>query len=153
MASVKNTAMSKSKNLPDAAKSVKDILEAIEGEQTRVDSEVLVALMKRISGKVPKIWNVGTVGFDTYHYKYESGREGDCHVLGFYPRPGKITIYLMDGASRYTELLAKLGKHTTSKACIYLKRLSDVDMGVLEEILRQSYTYVKGLDGKMHRML
>jgi hypothetical protein len=139
------------KNVPVQA-SVKDIVTALEDEQSKSDSMALVALMKRISGKTPKVWNVGTIGFDTYHYKYESGREGDCHVLGFYPRKGKFTIYLMDGTGRYASLLKKLGKHTTSKACLYFKRLSDIQLPVLEEVLRQSYAYIKSQDGRMHRM-
>jgi hypothetical protein len=139
------------KNVPVQA-SVKDIVTALEDEQSKSDSMALVALMKRISGKMPKVWNVGTIGFDTYHYKYESGREGDCHVLGFYPRKGKFTIYLMDGTARHAALLEKLGKHTTSMACVYFKRLSDIQLPVLEKILQESYKYVKSLDGKMHRM-
>jgi hypothetical protein len=139
------------KNAP-AAPSVKDVLASIEDESAKADSLVLIDLMTRISGQKPKIWNVGTLGFDTYHYKYESGREGDCHVLGFYPRKDKFTIYLMDGTGRYSELLGKLGKHKTSKACLYFKRLGDIQLPILEEILRQSYSYIKSQDGNMHRM-
>src|SRR5215217_8272679 len=105
------------KNIPEPSKSVQDVLASMQEESVRADTLVLLELMKRISGHEPKLWNVGTLGFDSYHYKYESGREGDCHVLGFYPRKGKLTFYLMDGTSRYVDLLAKLGKHTTSKAC------------------------------------
>jgi hypothetical protein len=138
--------------LKPAAPSYKDVIASIEDDQAKADTLILVALMKRISGKAPKIWNVGTIGFDTYHYKYESGREGDCHVLGFYSRKDKFTIYLMDGTARYTELLAKLGKHKTSMACLYFKRLSDIQMPILEQILQQSYDYLKFQDGQMHRM-
>ena len=87
---------------------------SLDDEQTVQDSQVLIEMMQRISGHEPKMWNVGTIGFDTYHYKYDSGREGDGHVIGFYPRKGKITVYLMDGTARYSELLAKLGRHTTT---------------------------------------
>ena len=139
-------------NVPDSSKSVKDALELLDDEQAQADSKALVTLMKRISGKTPKLWNVGTIGFDTYHYKYESGREGDCHILGFYPRKDKFTIYLMDGTSRHSDLLAKLGKHKTSMACLYFKRLSDIQMPILEKILQQSYDYIKSQDGHMHRM-
>ena len=76
---------------------VKDCIASLDDEQTVKDSLVLMEMMQRISGHEPKMWNVGTIGFDTYHYKYDSGREGDGHVIGFYPRKGKITIYLMDG--------------------------------------------------------
>jgi hypothetical protein len=137
------------KNVPDSTKSVKDVLALLEDEQSEADTKALVALMKRITGKTPKIWNVATIGFDTYHYKYESGREGDCAVLSFYPRKGKCTIYLMDGTARHSDLLEKLGKHTTSRVCLYFKRLSDLELPVLEKILTQSYSYIKSQDGKM----
>src|SRR6188474_3741927 len=112
-------------------------------EQTAKDSEALIDLMQRISGKEPKLWNVGTIGFGTYHYKYDSGREGDGHTIGFYPRRGKLTIYLMDGTSRHSDLLAKLGKHSTTGYCLYIKRLSDVDLSVLERIVQASYEFVE----------
>ena len=140
------------KNIPDAAKPVKYVIDSIDDEQTKADSKSLAVLMKKISGKVPKVWNQATIGFDTYHYKYESGREGDCHILGFYPRKDKFTIYLMDGTSRHSDLLAKLGKHKTSKACLYFKHLSDIELPILEKILQQSYDYIKSQDGHMHRM-
>ena len=140
------------KNTPQAGKTVKDYLATIDDAQTVEDSLALIEIMQRISGCEPTIWIVGTIGFDTYHYKYDSGREGDCHVIGFYPRKNKLTFYLMDGTTTYAELLAKLGKHTTSKACIYIKRLSDIDLSVLEQILQKSYDYLKSQDGQMHRM-
>jgi len=129
----------------DAAKndkSVKNYIASLD-EQTVEDSQVLVEMMQRISGQEPELWNVGTIGFDTYHYKYDSGREGDGLVIGFYPRKGKITVYLMDGTARYSELLAKLGKHTTTGYCIYIKQLGDVELPILEQILQKSYDYIK----------
>lgn len=128
------------------------MLEATSDESTLADSKVLTALMKKTTGKTPKIWNQTTIGFDSYHFKYESGREGDSHILAFNPRKGKFTIYLMDGCVRYAPLLEKLGKHTTSRVCLYFKRLSDLNLDVLEQILRASYENVKSLDGKMQRV-
>ncbi len=116
------------------------------------DTRVLIDLMTRISGHEPRMWNVGTIGFDSYHYKYASGREGDCQVLGFYPRKGKITVYLMDGTARHADLLAGLGKHTTSRVCVYLKALNDIDLVVLERILRDSYRFLKAHDGQVQRV-
>ena len=133
--------------------SVKDFIASLDDEQTVRDCLVLIEMMQRISGHKPKMWNVGTIGFDTYHYKYDSGREGDCQTIGFYPRKGKITIYLMDGTVRYSKLLARLGKHTTSRVCVYLKRLSDIQLPVLEQIVQQSYEYIKSQDGHMHPAL
>lgn len=134
--------------------SVRDYLASLD-EQTRKDSEVLVEMMHRISGHEPKLWNVGTIGFDTYHYKYDSGREGDGLVIGFYPRKNKITVYLMDGTARYSELLAKLGKHTTTGYCLYIKRLNEIDMTVLEQVVEQSYKYIKlkSKDGPIDKIL
>ena len=133
--------------------SVKDYIASLNDEQTAKESQVLIEMMQRISGHEPKMWNVGTIGFDTYHYKYDSGREGDGHVIGFYPRKGKITIYLMDGTVRYSELLAALGKHTTTGYCLYIKRLSDIELPILEQIVQQSYEYVKSQDGQIHQVL
>jgi hypothetical protein len=133
-------------------KSVKDYLASLD-EQTGKDSRVLLELMERITGHKPKKWNVGTIGFDTYHYKYDSGREGDAHVIGFYPRKGKITVYLMDGTARYAELLARLGKHTKTGYCVYIKRLNDIELPILEQIVQQSYENVKSQDGKINQIL
>jgi hypothetical protein len=140
------------KKTPPNDSPVKDYIASLD-EQTTKDSEVLIAMMQRISKSEPKIWNAGTIGFDTYHYKYDSGREGDGHVIGFYPRKGKMTVYLMDGTARYAELLAKLGKHTTTGYCVYIKRLSDIELPILEQILQKSYEYIKSLDGHIHHIL
>ena len=131
---------------------VKDYIASLD-EQTVKDTHVLIEMMQRISGHKPKKWNAGTLGFDTYHYKYDSGREGDGHVIGFYPRKGKITVYLMDGTARHSELLARLGKHTTTGYCVYIKRLSDIDLPILEQIVQQSYAYIKSLGGHINRVL
>lgn len=123
--------------------SVKSYLASLNDEQTIQDTQVLIKMMQRISGQEPKLWNVGTIGFDTYHYKYDSGREGDNFIIGFYPRKNKLTVYVMDGTARYPELLAKLGKHTTTGYCVYIKRLSDVELSILEQLVQQSYDYIK----------
>src|SRR6185437_2921380 len=138
-----------------ANSSVEDFMASIAEEKTLSDSRVLREMMQRISRHEPKLWNVGTLGFDKYDYKYDSGREGDSFIIGFYPRKGKTTIYLMDGTARYAGLLAKLGKHTITGYCIYIKRLSDVDSQVLEQIVRQSYDYIKSMSkaGPVNRIL
>lgn len=134
--------------------SVKEYIASLDG-QVANDAEVLVEMMQRISGHEPELWNTGTIGFDTYHYKYDSGREGDGLVIGFYPRKGKITIYLMDGTVRCSELLAKLGKHTTTGYCVNIKQLSDVSLPVLEKILKKSFENIKSKskDGPIDRIL
>lgn len=132
--------------------SVKEFVASLD-EQTLKDSNALIKIMQGISGSKPKLWNVGTIGFDSYHYKYDSGREGDSFVIGFYPRKGKITVYLMDGTSRYSELLAKLGKHTMTGYCVYIKQLSDVELPILEQILQKSYENIKSQDGHINQIL
>jgi hypothetical protein len=114
-------------------------------DATAADTHVLIDLMQRISGAEPKLWNQGTIGFGTYHYKYGTGREGDALVIGFYPRKNKITVYVMDGTHRYSDLLAKLGKHAITGYCLYIKQLADVDLSVLEQILRESNAYITAL--------
>ena len=133
-------------------RSVKDFISSLD-EQTAKDALVLLEMMQRISGHEPRLWNVGTLGFDTYHYRYDSGREGDGHVIGFYPRRGKITVYLMDGTARYSGLLSRLGRHTTTGYCLYIKRLSDVELPVLEQIVKQSYEHIKSREGDIHQIL
>ena len=133
---------------------VEEYIASIGDEQTIKDTRVLVDMFQRISGEEPQLWGIGTIGFGMYHYKYESGREGDAHTISFYPRKGKTTVYLMDGTARYAEQLARLGKYTSStRVCVYIKRLSDIDLSVLEQIVRESYEYVSSLDGHMHRAL
>jgi hypothetical protein len=135
-------------------RSVADYVASLD-EQVAEDSRVLIEMMQRISGHEPQLWNAGTIGFDVYHYKYSSGREGDGLVIGFYPRKGKITVYLMDGTARSSELLAKLGNHSITGYCIYIKRLSDVNLQVLEQIIRKSYAYIKSKskDGPVTQIL
>ena len=136
-------------------RSVDRYIASLDDEQTVKDSETLIEMMQRISGHEPTLWNVGTIGFGTYHYKYDSGREGDGHTIGFYPRKGKLTIYLMDGTARHSELLAKLGKHSTTGYCVYIRRLSDVELPVLERIVQESYEFVesKSQDGPIRQIL
>lgn len=146
---IKSTRSLAPKNVPAKA-SVKDVLAALD-DVTKADATTLADMMQRISGQKPNIWNISTFGFDTYHYKYDSGREGDCHALGFNARKGKFTVYLMDETSRHEALLGRLGKHTTSQACLYFKRLSDLDLTILENILAASYKHIKALNGRMRR--
>ena len=134
---------------------VTDYLASLGDAQTVEDSQVLLEMMRRISDHEPRLWNVGTIGFDSYHFKYDSGREGDSQVIGFYPRKNKLTIYLMDGTARYAESLATLGKHTTTGYCLYIRRLSDVELSVLKQIVQQSYEFIKAKsqDGPIDRIL
>ncbi len=98
------------------------------------------------------MWGPSIVGFDRYHYRYESGREGDVGAIGFSPRKSNLTIYLGDGTSKYKKLLSKLGPHKTGKVCLYIKHLSDINIKVLEELVRASYQYVMSHKIDMHKV-
>lgn len=147
----KTTVSPKNKSTQSTA-SVKEFIDSLD-EQTLTYSKALIEIMQRVSGYKPKLWNVGTIGFDAYHYKYDSGREGDNFIIGFYPRKGKITLYLMDGTARYSDLLTKLGRHTTTGYCVYIKHLSDVELPMLEQIIRKSYENIKSQDGHINQIL
>jgi hypothetical protein len=112
---------------------------AIEDDRKREDSRALVALMKKVTGEEPAMWGPSIVGFGDLHYKYESGREGDWFKVGFSPRKQNLTPYVTDYIRADDPLLARLGKFTTGKACIYVKRLDDIDTGVLENLVKRSY--------------
>ncbi len=119
--------------------SVESYLSSIEGESRRKDCEVLTKLMSKVTKQEPKMWGTSIVGFGSYHYKYESGREGDAPLAGFSSRKGDITLYLASGFPGQEELLAKLGKHKTGKGCLYIRKLSDVDLKTLEQLIVESH--------------
>ena len=118
--------------------SVESFVASIADESRRQDSRALLELMSEVTGESPRMWGENIVGFGSYHYRYESGREGDWFLAGFSPRKQNLTVYLMSGFDGYGQLLARLGKHKTGKACLYLKRLDDVDRDVLRELVRRS---------------
>lgn len=122
---------------------VDQYIHSLSDESLKADALTLMQMMKRISGEEPILYGIGTIGYGVYKYEYTSGRKGEAHTLAFYPRKGKITVYLMDGTARYADLLAKLGKHTITGYCIYIKQLSDVEMPVLEQILEESYNHIE----------
>jgi len=120
-------------------------IDAIENETLRRDSKAIAKLMKAVTGEPPYMWGPTIVGFGTYHYKYASGHEGDAPITGFSPRRPKLVIYIMPGFPRYEALMAKLGKYTSGKVCVYIKSLDDIDMKVLETLLTESVRHVKKL--------
>ena len=122
--------------------SVIDFLNSVSHEKRRKDCFKVLALMQEVTGKEPVMWGSSIVGFGRYHYKYASGREGEWFVTGFAPRKQALTLYIMSGFSEYEGLLDKLGKHTTGKACLYIKKLEDVDMKVLRELIEKSIEHV-----------
>jgi hypothetical protein len=119
--------------------SVALLLDGVTSASRREDAHTLIRVMGRATGQPPRLWRPSIIGFGSYHYVYPSGREGDAPVVGFAPRTAATTVYLMDGAEAHADLLARLGPHRTGRGCVYLKRLADVDVAVLEEIVRRSY--------------
>lgn len=119
--------------------SVATFLDAIEDEDRRRDCKAIARIMRRVSGKRPSMWGSSIVGYGKYHYRYESGREGNFFRTGFSPRKQDITVYVMPGYTDFADILARLGKHRTGKSCLYIKRLSDVDVDVLEELIRAGW--------------
>jgi len=115
---------------------VADFIRAAPDAVRREDAKTLVALMSRITGEEPVMWGPSIIGFGSYHYRYESGHEGDACRLGFSPRKAELVLYVLNGRPGQEAQLARLGKHRTGKACLYIRKLADVDMAVLEEIIR-----------------
>lgn len=120
------------------ASSVKDFLDAIPDEGVRKDCRALSRLMRKVTGAAPTMWGSSLVGFGSYHYKYDSGREGDWPLTGFSPRKQNLTVYVMTGFAPHASLMKKLGKYKTGKGCLYFRRLDDIDVPTLERILRDS---------------
>jgi hypothetical protein len=118
--------------------SVEEFLNAIADEQKRKDSFTVVELLKEASGMEPKMWGSSIVGVGSYHYKYESGREGDTMLAGFSPRKQNLTFYNVGGFEQYGDLLSQLGKHSLGKGCLYIKRLNDVDLPTLKKLIEAS---------------
>ncbi len=125
--------------------SVEDFINAIEDETIRADCFEIAKMMKQATKAEPKMWGSSIVGFGSYHYKGASGREGDWMLVGFSPRKQNLTLYIMAGFERYDELMKKLGKFSTGKSCLYIKKLADVDKKVLKELVSESVQYMKTL--------
>ena len=135
--------MAELKTKPTAA-SVSDFLAAIDDEERRKDCLTVAKIMKKATGANAKMWGPSIVGFGDHHYRYESGRELDWFLTGFSPRKRELTLYIMPGFDRYDALMAKLGKYTTGKSCLYIKRLADVDLKVLETLVESSVKHMRG---------
>jgi len=117
---------------------VEDFIDGVSDRRKRQDSMDMIALMRDVTGHEPKMWGSSLVGFGSYHYRYESGREGDFFLTGFSPRKSAFTIYIMPGFERYGALMKKLGPHRTGKSCLYVKNLDAIDRDLLKEIIRDS---------------
>jgi len=118
-------------------------LARVENDTRREDSLTILAMMQRVTGLAPKMWGDSIVGFDRYHYKYDSGREGDFFITGFSPRKAALTLYIMPGYGMFDAEIAKLGKVKTGKSCLYVKKLTDIDLDLLEEIVATSVAHMR----------
>lgn len=134
--------MAENKTKPTTV-SVDAYIAAIASEEQRSDCKTLIALMRKVTGKKPQMWGPTIVGFDTYHYVYESGREGDAPQVGFAPRGREIVIYLMTDTPSQQALLARLGKHRTGKVCLYIRRLAELDTKILERLVVESVREIR----------
>ena len=123
--------------------SVESHIAAIANEEQRNDVQTLVALMRRVVKQEPKMWGPSIVGFGSYHYKYASGREGDSALTGFAVRGSELVVYTAEDFEGRDDLLARLGKHRTGTVCLYIRRLADVDLKVLEKLIARSIADTK----------
>lgn len=122
---------------------VDDFLATVTHKKRREDAQVILDMMREITGLDPAMWGSSLIGFDSYHYKYDSGREGDMFVLGCSPRKQNLVIYIVPGFKDYGEYLERLGKHKSSVSCLYINKLEDVDIGVLKDLMARSYKDMK----------
>ena len=134
--------MAENKTKPTSA-SVTEFVNSIDDPRQRADARKVAAMMRRATGKRAKMWGSSIVGYGTYHYKYDSGREGDFMLTGYSPRKQALTVYILAGFKRFEPLMKKLGKYKTGKSCLYIKRLTDVDETVLEQLINESVKYMR----------
>ena len=123
--------------------SVDEFMAAVENKRRKEDGLVLLDMMRDVTGLEPEMWGPSIIGFGSYHYRYESGREGDMPLIGFSPRKSNLSLYIMSGFDEYDDLLGKLGKHRKGASCLYINKLADVDVGVLRELVAQSVEHMK----------
>lgn len=120
---------------PQTPDDVAAFLDAVDHPVRRADAIILDQIFQRVTGFTPWMAGTSVIGYGRYHYIYDSGREGDCQATGFSPRKSALSIYIMPGYQDYSEMLGRLGKHKKGKACLYINKLADVDLEVLEEII------------------
>lgn len=136
--------MAKNKTTETTA-SINDFLATVADDARRQDCFTIVKLMEQLSGFKAKMWGSAIIGFGSYHYKYASGHEGDAPLIGFSPRKNEISLYLSSDFENRAELLERLGKHKSAKACIYIKKMADIDQEVLKEMMALSIKHVKSM--------
>ncbi len=136
--------MSKAKNKTQPTQILpQDFLASIEHPVRQADGFALLELFNRVTGLKEKMWGASIIGYGRYHYKYDSGREGETLMTGFSPRKTSLSIYIMPGYRDLSSMLDRLGKHKTGKSCLYINKLADVDLEVLEEIILNGLAYMR----------
>lgn len=118
-----------------------EFVAAVSHPVRRKDAEILVALMTDVTGQQPTMWGPTIIGFGSYHYRYDSGREGDAAAVGFSPRKANLVLYGLTEGSEYGALLNELGKHKRGSSCLYINKLADIDLKILEQLIRHGYEY------------
>jgi hypothetical protein len=124
--------------------SVADFLAGVDNDPRREDAQAVCALMTEVTGEQPAMWGASIVGFGSYEYRYGSGQQGVWLAVGFSPRKQSLTVYISEGLDGHADLLRRLGRHSTGKSCLYLARLSEVDLEVLRELVRQGFDQLNG---------
>ena len=119
-----------------------EFLESVANQQRKEDAFKILSLMTEIVGEEPKMWGTSIIGYGNYHYKYASGREGDWFLTGFSPRKQNLSLYIMAGFDEYDDLMGKLGKYKTGKSCLYINKLTDIDIDVLKELVTKSVAHM-----------
>jgi len=122
--------------------SVEEFLAAVTHDKRREDCRAVVEIMREITGEAPVLWGDSLIGFGSYHYTYESGREGDWPLTAVSPRKQSLTLYIMPGFARYEALMAKLGKYKTGKSCLYVNKLEDIHLPTLRRLIAQSVEHI-----------
>jgi hypothetical protein len=125
--------------------SVIEFLEQVDSAKKREDAYKLLDIFTETTGYEAKMWGPSIIGFGSYHYKYQSGHEGDAPLVGFSPRKAKISLYFAPGETKREELLKQLGKHTTGKACVYINKVADIDVEVLKSLINESVSFLQAM--------
>ncbi len=134
--------MAKNKTV-ETSGSVPEFISTVKDEAKRKDSFTLIEVIKKQTGLIPKMWGAGIVGFGSYHYKYDSGHEGDSPLVAFSPRASALTLYLSESFENRDELLDKLGKHKSGKGCVYIKKMDDVDIAILQKLITNHLKHIQ----------
>lgn len=122
---------------------VAEFLAGVADERRRAETQTVIGMMRRVTGEEPQMWGTSLIGFGRYHYRYDSGREGDFFMTGLSPRKAALTVYIMPGFSEYGEELDRLGPHKLGRSCLYIRRLDKIDPDALEALVAKSYAFMR----------